>query len=1023
MTTKRFLAASLLTICIVLLASGARADQFSAAWLANNLGIWEQDGVWSTSAYPNNGHTIPGANGQPVPGPNPTYDVLISIPAPCTLNRYVRVQTVNVLNGSTLNLGSNGYLWANTGFGNAGLITLNSSGNFTGLLRGAANSNVVAGGEIFMSDHASNSVTSASPSKVLTIFAGGRIRGGGAVNQYHGDDIRTYFQIVNHGLIEALHPVNALNVQLTDEESVTQAVVNDGTVRASGSGVLRISSPFGRPVDGNFINHGGTIAAIDNGTVRLERRVTLTGGTLATSGNGTIRGDYPNGSGGTFKDVLNTGTMVIGQNENFGLAGTFTNNALVLVEGPANLNTGLFIRGANTLLAGSGLIALNGSGIAGGDYPGQTLTIGGGQTIRGSGQIGTNNSNFSYKILNVVNQGLIDATGPLTMITNTSENSEITNNGGTLRASNGGQLNLSASGVGRVLNSGGRVEALAESVVRVNNLVTLEGGTVTTSGSGTIRGGVSGAGGTLKNVTNNGSVAIGVTETLGLAGTFINNGSVSIDGSAQQNNTVLRVRDDVTLSGSGLVTMSGGYFGAVIATESFTGKILTVGSGVTIRGDGRVELKLVNQGTIEATNYMFFGLNTFLQTGSFNNGGILRAGSGSSIEVNGNTGGVGPVTFSNGGVIEARSGSTIQFTGATMPTNYNAATQTLTGGTYFANGGTLNLNIGSVVTNAATVILSGTTAQFSPINSMTQNNGMFVLNNGATRTFAGAAGAAARGDQPSATFPNAGTMIIGNNSRLNINGDFAQGSNGKLEVVISSDTQPAALNVSGTAALAGQLEVKLAAGYTPPAGATFPILSAANVTGGFVQVTGATVSYGPNGVSVQPTGNTNALQMTNAVSRKVHGSAGTFDVPLPGVECRSSNGNHTVVFTFSNAIASGTASITGGTAAMTESAAIDGNTVTVNLTNVADVQQVQVQLAGITDVYSQALPDTAVPVRFLVGDTNGNGSVTATDIGQTKASAGAFLTPANFRSDVTPNGAITASDIGLVKSRSGATIP
>ena len=121
---------------------------------------------------------------------NPTYDVVIGNPSLCTLGRFVRVQTVNVLQGSTLNLGNNGYLWANTGFGNAGLITLNSTGKFSGLLRASGNSNVVAGGEIFMSDHAANSVTAGAGGKVLTIFTGGRIGGAGSINQYHGDDIR-----------------------------------------------------------------------------------------------------------------------------------------------------------------------------------------------------------------------------------------------------------------------------------------------------------------------------------------------------------------------------------------------------------------------------------------------------------------------------------------------------------------------------------------------------------------------------------------------------------------------------------------------------------------------------------------------------------------------------------------------------------------------------------------------------------------------------------------------------------------
>ena len=60
------------------------------------------------------------------------------------------------------------------------------------------------------------------------------------------------------------------------------------------------------------------------------------------------------------------------------------------------------------------------------------------------------------------------------------------------------------------------------------------------------------------------------------------------------------------------------------------------------------------------------------------------------------------------------------------------------------------------------------------------------------------------------------------------------------------------------------------------------------------------------------------LQLTAAASRKRHGSAGTFEVNLPlsggpGVECRSTNGNHKFVFTFMTDVVSGSASVTGGT--------------------------------------------------------------------------------------------------------------
>ena len=55
-----------------------------------------------------------------------------------------------------------------------------------------------------------------------------------------------------------------------------------------------------------------------------------------------------------------------------------------------------------------------------------------------------------------------------------------------------------------------------------------------------------------------------------------------------------------------------------------------------------------------------------------------------------------------------------------------------------------------------------------------------------------------------------------------------------------------------------------------------------------------------------------ALQLSSAVSRKTHGGVGDFDVPLPvtgtpGVECRAGAMGHTLVFTFTNSVVSGSA--------------------------------------------------------------------------------------------------------------------
>jgi hypothetical protein len=171
-----------------------------------------------------------------------------------------------------------------------------------------------------------------------------------------------------------------------------------------------------------------------------------------------------------------------------------------------------------------------------------------------------------------------------------------------------------------------------------------------------------------------------------------------------------------------------------------------------------------------------------------------------------------------------------------------------------------------------------------------------------------------------------------------------------------------------------------------------------------------------------------ALQITGAVSRKMHGVLGPFDIPLPvvgepGVECRSSGGNHTLVFAFTNSVVSGNATVTSGVGAVAGSPTFSANTMTVNLSGVADVQTITVTLSNVTDSFAQVLPNTPVSMNVLSGDTNGNKSVTATDIGIVKGQSGAAVTAANFRQDLAPNGAISASDIGLVKSRSGTTVP
>jgi len=202
------------------------------------------------------------------------------------------------------------------------------------------------------------------------------------------------------------------------------------------------------------------------------------------------------------------------------------------------------------------------------------------------------------------------------------------------------------------------------------------------------------------------------------------------------------------------------------------------------------------------------------------------------------------------------------------------------------------------------------------------------------------------------------------------------------------------------------------------------------------QATNATVGFFKTGtpitVAIQgPTPDAcNPLQLTSAVSRKTHAGAGNMDLMLPltglpGVECRSggAGGGHTVVVTFANNVVSGSASVTSGMGSVEGSPSFSGNAMTVNLTGVGNAQTSGLTLHNVTDEFSQVMPDTALNVSFLLGDTNGDRSVNAGDALQTRNRAGQAADSTNFRSDVNLDGLVNSGDTTVVRARSGDAVP
>jgi len=161
-----------------------------------------------------------------------------------------------------------------------------------------------------------------------------------------------------------------------------------------------------------------------------------------------------------------------------------------------------------------------------------------------------------------------------------------------------------------------------------------------------------------------------------------------------------------------------------------------------------------------------------------------------------------------------------------------------------------------------------------------------------------------------------------------------------------------------------------------------------------------------------------------AFSRKLHAGI-PFDIPLPmtgpaGVECRSSGGAHTIIVNFPSAVTIAGATVTSGTGTV-GTATASGSQVTVTLTGVTNAQTITVTLNTVSDGTNTG--DIPISMRVLVGDTNANGVVNASDVTQTKSRLGATIDATNFRSDINLSGTFTASDTALVKANLGTAAP
>lgn len=168
------------------------------------------------------------------------------------------------------------------------------------------------------------------------------------------------------------------------------------------------------------------------------------------------------------------------------------------------------------------------------------------------------------------------------------------------------------------------------------------------------------------------------------------------------------------------------------------------------------------------------------------------------------------------------------------------------------------------------------------------------------------------------------------------------------------------------------------------------------------------------------------LSIVSSVSRKVHGTAGTFDVASGGWEGRvpssSLQGPSTIVTQFNQNIqrltnTNADVSISSGTVA---SISASGDTLTVNVTGIATKATFTIGYPGIAAACDSSKTTSATNCwQVLAGEASGGTPivVNTSDFVYVRGRIGQAVSASNFRADVTADGQINTSDFVAIRGR------
>src|SRR5712692_4260581 len=551
---------------------------------------------------------------------------------------------------------------------------------------------------------------------------------------------------------------------------------------------------------------------------------------------------------------------------------SFNNGIFLFIEasGGGTINNGghLNINSTGTLTAldiqsAGGLVTLTGGGTLNmSNNPNNVIGYGGGplinvnNTIQGAGQIGNTQMGLN-------NQGTINANiaGTNRLILDPAGT---TTNTGTVEATNGGTLEVQGS---IYANTGGTIQAVgAGSTVQLDAFVVINGGTVTTSGGGTISSnwvGFSGPAldGRTNIVTNAGTFQIPDGNAAELLGTVNNTGTILLNGTASQTDLHFQAQS-ATLTGKGKVIMSNSPNNSIGA---FGGGLTNLNN--TIEGAGHIgntQAAVNNKGKIIANQ----PTTLIIDCVAFSNPGSLIVNKGSLMNINDTFSNFSGTTLTGGTYMVS---GTLQFNGANIVND--AAHITLTGTASaiidqaandalrnfaaITSKGSLTLTSGKTLTtpgslSSAGKLTVGAGTNLKVTGSYTQTAGSTTVDGTLTApsgTTIGAGSVFGKGTIAS-TVVSSGSVTAGDSAtkagKLSLS-TYTQNSSGSLNIQIGGSTRNSAnsqLAVANGVSLHGTLNLKLINGFLPAIGNTFIILTGSAVSGTFATVNGLSINSG-----------------------------------------------------------------------------------------------------------------------------------------------------------------------------------